>query len=68
MSQTKKTHNLRKVLPIYVENKSKVILACFFIVLTGVLGVFVPIISANILSNIAETKFDLAINLALKWI
>lgn len=64
-NQNKKTHNLRKVLPIYVENKSKVILACFFIVFTGVLGVFVPIISANILSNIADSQFELAVDLAL---
>ena len=63
--EKKKTHNLRKVLPIYAENKSKVILICFFITVAGLLGVFVPIISANILSNIADSKFDLALKLAI---
>ena len=34
-SKSLKTHNLRKVLPIYAQNKSKVIWICFFIILTG---------------------------------
>ena len=68
VNKNKKAHNLRKVLPIYVENKSKVILACVFIIFTGVLGVFVPIISANILSNIADSKFELAVNLAFLFL
>ena len=61
----KKSHNLRKVLPIYAENKAKVIWICIFITITGVLGIFIPIISANILSNIADSKFDLALKLAV---
>ena len=64
-TSNRKTHNLRKVLPFYVENKAKVIWVCFFIIITGVLGIFIPIISANILSNIADSKFDLAIKLAI---
>ena len=63
--ENKKTHNLRKVLPFYIENKAKVIWVCFFIIITGVLGIFIPIISANILSNIADSKFDLAIKLSV---
>ena len=65
---SKKTHNLRKVLPIYAENKSKLVWICFFITITGVLGIFIPIISANILSNIAESKFDLAIKMAVMFL
>jgi len=66
--ETKKSHNLRKVLPIYAENKAKVIWICIFITITGVLGVFIPIISANILSNIADSKFDLALKLAVLFL
>ena len=65
---SKKTHNLRKVLPIYAENKSKLVWICFFITITVVLGIFIPIISANILSNIAESKFDLAIKMAVMFL
>ena len=60
-----KSHNLRKVLPLYAEHKKSLIIASIFIVITGVLGIFIPIISANILSNIADSNFEKAINLAL---
>lgn len=63
-----KTHNLRKVLPIYAEDKVKLIFLSIFIVITGVLGVFLPIISANVLANIADGKFELAINLSLVFL
>lgn len=62
--EKQKTHNLRKILPIYAENKGKVWLICVFIVITGTLGIASPIISANILSGLAESKFNLAITLA----
>ena len=64
----KKSHNLKKVLPIYAENKSRVIWVCFFITITGVLGIFIPIISANVLANIAEQKFDLALKLTIVFL
>lgn len=62
---SRKTHNLRKVLPFYAEDKTKLAVTCILMITTGVLGVFTPIISANILSNIADSKFDLAIRLTL---
>lgn len=62
---SRKTHNLRKVLPFYAEDKTKLVVTCILMITIGVLGVFTPIISANILSNIADSKFDLAIRLTL---
>lgn len=61
-----KTHNLRKVLPLYAKDKSKIIWGCLFLIVTGVLGIFTPIVSANILSHIAESKFEIALKLA--WV
>ena len=63
-----KSHNLRKVLPLYAEHKKSLIIASVFIVITGVLGIFIPIISANILSNIADSNFEKAINLAFVFL
>ena len=63
-NKKQKSHNLRKVLPIYAENKKKLISICVLILLDGIIGVFIPIFSANILSNIAISEFKLAINLA----
>lgn len=60
-----KSHNIRKLLPIYAQDKTRLIWTSFLIVITGLIGVFIPIISANILANIADSKFDLAIKLAL---
>lgn len=60
-----KTHNLRKVLPFYAEDKVKLIFTCICMITTGVMGIFTPIISANILTGIADSKFDLAIKLAV---
>lgn len=60
-----KSHNLRKVLPFYAEDKTKLVFVCIFMIITGVMGIFLPIISANILTNIADSKFDLAIKLAV---
>lgn len=61
-----KTHNLRKVLPLYAQDKTKIIWACFFMIITGLLGIFTPIVSANVLSHIAESKFEVAMKLA--WV
>ena len=60
-----KSHNLRKILPFYAQNKKKLLCICVFIVITGALGVASPIISANILADLAESKFNLALTLAL---
>lgn len=64
-SKQQKSHNLRKVLPIYAEDKTRLIFTSILMITTGVLGVFTPIISANILTNIADAKFNLAIKLAI---
>lgn len=66
MAKTKKSksHSIRKLLPFYAEHKKRLILTCLLIIVTGVLGIFIPIISANILADIADSKFDLAIKLA----
>jgi len=61
-----KTHNIRKVLPLYAEDKAKIIWGCLFMIITGVLGIFTPIVSANVLSHIAESKFEVAMKLA--WV
>lgn len=61
-----KTHNIRKVLPLYAEDKAKIIWGCLFMIITGVLGIFTPIVSANVLSHIAESKFEIAMKLA--WV
>lgn len=64
-AKQQKSHNLRKVLPIYAEDKTRLIFTSILMITTGVLGIFTPIISANILTNIAEAKFNLAIKLAI---
>ena len=59
------THNLRKVLPIYMENKTKLAGLCVCFIITGILGVLVPIFSANALASIADEKFNNAIRCAI---
>lgn len=60
-----KLHKLRKVLPVYAEDKTRLIITSLLMITTGILGIFTPIISANILTNIAEACFKPAIILAL---
>ncbi|MBE5755409.1 MAG: ABC transporter ATP-binding protein [Clostridiales bacterium] len=59
------TNNLRKILPIYKENKTRLFWLCVCFVITGVLGIFAPIYSANALANLADAKFDAAIKCAV---
>lgn len=69
MQKTKaKSHNIRKVLPFYKEDKSRLIWICSLIIATGVIGIFIPIISANILADIADSKFDLAMKLTFVFL
>lgn len=70
MSKCKKTksHNIKKILPFYKEDKTRLIWICLLIVTTGVIGIFVPIISANILADIADSKFDLAMKLTFVFL
>ncbi len=65
-NKKQKTHNLRKVLPLYAQDKAKIVWGCLFLIVTGVLGIFTPIVSANVLSHIAESKFEIAMKLA--WV
>lgn len=65
MKNKKKNHNLRKVLQFYAEDKLRLIVTCVLLILTGVMGIFNPILAANMLSNIADSKFDLAIKLTI---
>lgn len=65
MKNKKKNHNLRKVLQFYAEDKIRLIVTCVLLILTGVMGIFNPILAANMLSNIADSKFDLAIKLTI---
>lgn len=59
------SHNLKKILPIYYENKKRLFWLCVCFVITGVLGIFAPIYSANALANLADAKFNAAINCAI---
>ncbi len=60
-----KTHNLRKVLPLYSKNKGLLILLMVFMVVGGVLGILQPITAANALANLATGEFDLAIKFVI---
>lgn len=59
------THNMRKILPFYAKNKKLLTLLMIFLILSGVVGIFIPIFSANALASLAESKFDLAIKYAI---
>lgn len=59
------SHNMRKVLPLYAKNKKLLSLLIVFLILSGVVGIFIPIFSANTLACLAESKFDLAIKYAI---
>lgn len=59
------THNMRKVLPFYAKNKKLLSLLMIFLIFSGVVGIFIPIFSANALASLAVSKFDLAIKYAV---
>lgn len=60
-----KTNNLKKVLPIYKENKTQLFWLCVCFVLAGGFGIIAPILSANALANLADAKFKFAIDCAI---
>ncbi len=60
-----KTHNLRKVLPLYAKNKGLFTITLLIMLSTGVLGILSPIYSANALACLASSEFDLAIKNAI---
>lgn len=60
-----KTHNLRKVLPLYAKNKGLFGVQLFFMLAAGVLGILNPIFSANALACLAVGEFEAAITNAI---
>lgn len=55
------THNLRKILPIYAKHKGLFSVTMIFLFISGLLGIFSPIFSANALACIATENFAGAI-------
>ena len=55
------THNMRKVLPIYAKHKGLLAITMVFMICSGVLGILMPIYSANALAFLASGEFELAI-------
>lgn len=60
-----KTHNLRKILPLYAKHKGLLSVMIIFLLCSGVVGIFTPIFSANALAKLAEGQFDEAIHYAI---
>lgn len=60
-----KTHNMRKVLPFYAKSKWLLVSLLFCFIVSGVLGIFGPIYSANALANFAEQNFEKARTFAI---
>lgn len=55
------THNMRKIIPIYAKNKGLLAVTMFFMICSGVLGILMPIYSANALAYLASAEFELAV-------
>lgn len=55
------TKNLKKILPVYRKHKGLLAVVTIFMMCSGILGILMPIFSANTLSSLAEGKFDLAL-------
>lgn len=64
-SKNIKTHNLRKVLPLYAKHKGLLTLLIILIISSGVLGIFAPLYGANTLASLATREFDAAIKNAV---
>lgn len=60
-----KTHNLRKVLPLYAKNKGLFSVQLIFMLSAGILSILLPIFSANALAYLATGNFELAIRNAI---
>lgn len=59
------THNMRKILPLYAKHKGLVATMMIFLICSGVIGIVMPIFSAQALASLAEGKFDLAIKYSI---
>ena len=55
------THNMRKMIPIYAKQKKLLSVTLVFMILSGVVGVLMPIFSANALASLATSDFETAI-------
>ena len=64
-SEKVNTHNLKKILPVYKKHKGLLVVVTIFMICSGVLGILLPIFSANALSSLAESKFDAAVRHAI---
>lgn len=60
-----KSHQMRKILPIYAKSRTLLAFLMLAMIIGGVLGILQPIFSANALANLAEQKFDKAIFFAI---
>lgn len=56
-----KSHNLRKVLPLYAKHKGLLTVLIIFIIGSGVLGILAPVYGANTLASLATKDFDGAV-------
>ncbi len=60
-----KTHNMRKMLPIYAKQKKLFSVTLVFMICSGIVGILQPIFSANALASLAMGEFDKAIRYTL---
>lgn len=56
-----KSHNLRKVLPLYAKHKGLLAVLMIFIIGSGVLGILAPVYAANTLASLTTKDFDATI-------
>ncbi len=60
-----KSHNMRKMWPLYLRHKKLLTLMMIFLICSGGVGVLMPILSANALANLATSNFDKAVHFAI---
>lgn len=60
-----KSHNMRKMWPLYLKHKKLLTLMMIFLICSGGVGVLMPILSANALANLATSNFDKAVHFAI---
>ncbi len=59
------THNMRKMLPIYAKHKGMLSVTLVFMILSGIVGVLMPIFSANALASLASADFKSAVKFTI---
>ena len=60
-----KTHNIRKILPLYKKHKGLLSITIIILCCSGFFGIIQPIFAANALSNLAQANYDNAIKFAV---